>query len=376
MKPSPGLTRAASALLAIALGTAAAIAAELDLLAAGEAALEARSWTEAEMSFRRAIGEQGDSPRARIGLARALAGGGDPDAAVGELARAAERWIRTSAYGDADRLLVAASEIRPGDLAVLELLGRARVLDRRYLAAEEPLASVYAAGGASVDAHLYYSAALWENGRLERAEEVARAAVAASGGALPAVHQLGRLLLWQSRYEEAAELLERCARQAPGAAEMLIELARARDGAGDLDGALAAYRQAVELAPEHSELRYGLAMALLRSGDREAAAVELAAYERLYREDQQRVLAQGLAEARIARGLELSRQGEHVAAIEHLRQLPESADGLAALAAALRAAGDLQGAVDELGRAIVVEPGRTDLQALLNEARLELLRRP
>ncbi len=366
--------------LALGLTTAAALLlspAETPAhLAAGEAALAEGRWADAELSFRLAIGEQGDSPEAQIGLARALAGGGDSGRAVGGLMRAAERWIGDGAFAEAERILELAVALGPHDPAVLTLLGRARVLGRRYVAAEEPLARVVEMGGAGVDALLYYGAALWENGRLDRAEEISRRAVAVSGGAFPARYQLARLLLWQSRFAEAAELLRACAREAPEALDVRFDLARALEGAGELEESLEAYRRAAVLAPEHSELRYGLAMALLRSGQRAAAEAELETYRRLYDAEQRRTLDRGVAEARIAHGRELLRQGRPGEALEHLRRLPESADSLAAIAAALRAGGDLEGAIDELGRAIQLEPGRADLRALLNEARLELLRRP
>lgn len=367
MKLLSGLATAALLLLSSAQTTG--------HLEAGEAALAAGRWRDAELSFRRAIGELGDSPEAQIGLARALAGGGDTDGAIAGLARVAERWIAAGAYPEAERVLELGARLRPDDAALLVLLGRARVLGRRYLAAEEPLARVVEAGSASLDALLYYAAALWENGRLERAEAISRQALAASGGAFPARYQLARLLLWQSRFAEAAELLRECVDEAPGAVDVRFDLARALSGSGALDESLAAYRQAADLAPEHSELRYGLAMALLRAGDRAAGEAELETYRRLYESEQRRTLERGVSEARIAHGRELLRLGRAAESVEHLRRLPASADGLAALAAALRAGGDLDGAIAELGRAIALEPGRADLQALLNEVRLERLRR-
>jgi len=205
---------------------------------------------------------------------------------------------------------------------------------------------------------------------------VLREAKARSGDSFPAVYQLGRLLLWTSRFEEAADLLERCAVQAPSAADVQLDLARALDGAGRTDRALEAFGRAVELAPEHSEMRYGLAMALMRSGDRQAAQAELEVYSGLYEDEQRQTMQAGLERARIARGRELVRQGRAEEAVAHLSELPESAESLSALAGALRAQGDLQGAADRLAGAVALEPDRADLRALLNEIRLELLRRP
>ena len=363
--------------LSVALLLASAALPALDVtrhLEAGRTALEAGRWTAAEMSFRRAAGEDPGSLEAQIGVARAVAGRGEVEVALSGLRRVAEGWIRAGAYADATRLLEVGSGLGPPDRAVLVMLGRARVLNRRYLAAEEPLARVYDSGQEDPEAMLYYAAALWENGRLARAEEVLRRAVESGGEASPALYQLGRLLLWQSRFDEAIALLRRCVELAPEAVDVRLDLARGLAGAGADDEALAAFTEAVRMAPQHSEIRYGLAMALLRAGDRSAAQAELATYRALYEEDQRRTRDQGLSKARIARGRELLRQRRADDAIALLRDLGESADSLAVLASALRMNGDLEGAVRKLERALVLEPGRTDLRALLNETRLELRR--
>lgn len=345
-------------------------------LEAGERALAAREWSGAEMSFRRAIGTARESVAAQAGLARALAGGGSTDAAVQGIVQVAERWVRGGGYAEAEELLETGLELAPDNPRMLVLLGRARVLDRKYLAAEKPLARVYERGEADLEALLYYGATLWENGRLEAAERALRQAVSGSDGAFPARYQLGRLLLWVGRYAEAAELLTSCAAQAPQAADVQLDLARALDAAGRTEEAITVFRRAVSLAPEHSEMRYGLAMALSRAGDREGARSELATYGELYEREQRQTMQAGLEQARIARGREMVRQGRAGEAVEYLRELPASADSLAALAAALRAGDDLDGAAEQLSRAIALDPERADLRALLNETRLELLRRP
>lgn len=345
-------------------------------LEAGEAALAARQWLLAERSFRAAIGEGGDSVAARVGIARAQVGGGDVEAAVGAIEVTAERWARGGSYAEAEALLEAGLELVPDDARLLVLLGRTLVLDRKYLAAEPPLARAFERGQADPRALLYYGATLWENGRPDSAEPVLRQALVDSGGALPARYQLGRLLLWVGRYDEAAQLLGVCATQAPQAADVQLDLARALDAAGRAEAALEVFRRAVVLAPEHSEIRYGLAMALMRTGDREGSRAELEIYGDLYEREQERTMRAGLEQARVARGREMVRLGRAEEAVEYLHDLPESADSLAALAAALRASGDVEGAVDKLGKAVAMDPERTDLRALLNETQLELLRRP
>lgn len=339
----------------------------------GVAALAEQRWTEAEMSFRRAIQVHPGSAEAQTGLARAVAGGGNPAGAVTGLTDKARSWLVAGRYASAEQLLEVATELRPDSPEILILLGRSRILQRRHLTAEEPLARAYELGSVELDGLLHYGATLWENGDLEQAETILRQAVAQAPRSLPALYQLGRLLLWQGRFEEAAALLERCARLAPQAPDVHLDLARALSGA-EKGEALDAYRRALELTPEHSELRYGFAMALLRSGDRDAAEAELTRYRELYEAEQRATREQGLATARVARGQELITLGRFEEALVHLRDLPESADSLAAVAAALQAQGDLGGAVRELSRAVALASDRDDLRARLNDLRLEELR--
>lgn len=344
------------------------------LVEEGDRLLDAGSWSEAESAYRRAIAGGEAATAARIGLARALAGGGRLDEGIEALSGSARRALRRAAYGEAEELLVAALELAPERPELLALLGRARLLDGRYEEAEAPLERLVGLGAADGESLVHYGAALWENGRLELAEDVFRRAVTAGPEAGLARCQLGRLLLWQGRYEEALPPLRACAAADPQSVEALLDLARALAGAGESAEAVGTFRHAAELAPAHSEIRYGLAQALRASDDAEGAARELAVYRRLYEEDQRRTMEEGLETVRVARGRELLRRGETEAAIVHLRSLPPSPDSLAVLAAALRQAGEPDAAVETLQRAVALAPDRTDLRMLLNEMRLELLR--
>lgn len=375
-------SRALVVVFAVAVGGQAAVpgvsASEgaAELLHQAARSLESGRLAEAEAAYRRALVADPWAPEGYVGLARAIADQGRRDEAVALLLRRAERWTGAGDYAPAEKLLAAAESLAPDSLEVLAELGRVRALDRRYLSAEGPLLEVFERGAADLRTMLYLGSALWENGRTERAEAVLRQAVEKSGGALPAVYQLGRLLLWLSRWQEAAALLRRCAADPSSGADVELDLARAIAGGGDVAATLEAYRQAAALLPEHSEARYGLAMALLRAGDRAAAERELEVYERLYREDQERVLRKRRQQAQIDLGRELLRRGRIDEAVAHLSALPESADSLAALAGALRVRQDPRGAVRALLQAVSLAPERQDLRALLNEARLEELEQP
>ncbi|MGH9381243.1 MAG: tetratricopeptide repeat protein [Thermoanaerobaculia bacterium] len=296
--------------------------------------------------------------------------------AIAELLREGRELLQAGDAAAAVGVLERAVEVAPESADGHALLGRALALDDRYLAAEEALRKAIALGRQDLATWFYLGSTLWENGRLGDAEEAFRTALERGGRAPLLVYQLGRLLLWQGRGAEAVTLLREASETTPGAPDVLLDLARALESAGDLQAAREAYGRAVELAPEDSHARYGLAAVLGRLGESEAAARERAVYRRLYEEEQERVRQEGLTEARVARGQELVRTGRAREAIVHLRALPETATSLAALAEAYLAAGDATAALHTLERAVVLAPERDDLRARLNEARLRLHENP
>lgn len=308
------------------------------------------------------------------------AGAGEPretgTGAIAELLREGTERLQTGDAAAAVVVLERAVEAAPDSPEGHALLGRALALDDRYLAAEEALRQAVALGRQDLATWFYLGSTLWENGRLGDAEEAFRTALERGGRAPLLVHQLGRLLLWQGRGAEAVTLLREAAETNPGAPDVLLDLARALESAGDLQAAREAYGRVVELAPEDSHARYGLAAVLGRLDENEAAARERAVYRRLYEEEQERVRQEGLTEARVARGQELVRTGRAREAIAHLRALPVTAASLAVLAEAYQAAGDTTAALHTLERAVALAPEREDLRARLNEARLRLHENP
>ena len=138
---------------------------------------------------------------------------------------------------------------------------------------------------------------LWENNRPSEAEQHARQATELQPSAAAAHRILGALLLWRGDHVDAATSLERAASLAEPPIGLLVDLARAWDGAaGDAAGssdeetrlhrAEAAYRQAVALAPEHVEAVYGLAKILRRLGREEEASAQMNRYVELYNSQQ------------------------------------------------------------------------------------------
>lgn len=83
-----------------------------------------------------------------------------------------------------------------------------------------------------------------------------------------------RLLFVHSRNEETLKEFGRAAALRPRAYFIWINLGFARERGGDLPGGLAAFREAVRLAPFYAEPRWVLGGALLRAGERERALAE------------------------------------------------------------------------------------------------------
>jgi tetratricopeptide (TPR) repeat protein len=75
------------------------------------------------------------------------------------------------------------------------------------------------------------------------------------------------------RFSEAAQALETATQAQPGNAALWTQLGQARRAAGDATGAQAAFNRAIQLAPNQTEPRAGLALALLAQG-KSAEAVQ------------------------------------------------------------------------------------------------------
>lgn len=325
---------------------------------------------EAERIFRDLLRLEPDSVVAALGVGRALQARGSAEEALRLWLEWGEQRIAGDGYAAAAVVLEEATTAFPESPAAFSALGRALYLDRRYLAAEEPLVRAMQMGDRSARTLYYLASTLWENNDAVRAEQVLRQSLARHPEHPSLLHQLGRLLLWQGRFAEAAALLDRVARLQPVAADVWIDLATALEGADELQPALAAYQRAVELAPDHYQARYGWARLLRRVGESEAARGQLEVYQRLLAEDQHRVSESGLEQARLAHGRELVEQGELAAALAHLESLPVSPAVLAALAEVHRRRGDADAELSTLERAVARFPERQDLRARLAEARL------
>jgi tetratricopeptide (TPR) repeat protein len=249
-------------------------------------------------------------------------------------------------------------------------LGRALVLARQYERAEPLLRRALGAGHGDAGVRLFLSAALWENGRPAEAEDVLRDGLAAGGSR--ARHQLARLLVWQGRYEEALEQLGSLAAAFPSRLDLQLDTARALEGAalregGGWEPALEAFTRCRRLAPEHYEIRYGLARALQRLGRTDEARIEMEAYRQLLAEDTARSRERGRELAQVELALALWSAGAADEALADLKALPASVESLTAIARVEESRGQPEQAVAALQRAVGLAPDRADLRLRLEE---------
>ncbi len=282
----------------------------------------------------------------------------------------AERYLEAGDWAAAERAALAALERAPDSAADLSRLGQARLQLDEFAGAEEALAKAVALGREDPSTLLALAAARWENGRLAEAERAYARALEVTRRSPAVLHPLGRMLVWSGRPDQAVTLLEEARAEAGDDPLLLVDLARALDAADRPREAIAAYRTALELAPEHAEARYRLGLLLARSGDRAGAERELALYGRLEADQQASLRASGLETARLERAREELAAGRPEGALALLATLTETADVLVVVALAHLAAGRPPAAVEALHRAVILAPQRQDLLRHLAAARL------
>lgn len=235
----------------------------------------------------RALAQKPEFVAGLAGFAAAVAGtGGDEGpqvlGALDRMSRAVAEWDR--AIGLASP--AAGARTFPQHLSLAGLLidrgrtGDARTGDARRLAAA-------AAPAAPAGAGLVYDL----EGRLARSEGDFAGALAAFTRDVrmrpndPAAHkQLARACLEQDRADDAFAELVAALTIDPGDGDAHAAVGRIALDTDRPEEAVAALRCAAVLAPGRHETRYALATALQRAGDADAAARELAAFERAQRD--------------------------------------------------------------------------------------------
>jgi tetratricopeptide (TPR) repeat protein len=377
-----------AALLVLPLVTLLAVSAELtagpmvagrgsaeELLAAARVALDGEQWQQAETLFGEVALAAPGLIDAYHGLAAALVGQKRRGEAALVLRALGNALLTSGRHADAAEALEKVVELAP-DAADHAALGRALLHAQRFAAATEHLRAALELGAAAGPVEVYLGSALWESGRFEEAESVLRRAAERPEVRTLASHHLGSLLLWRGRFAEAVVELRRARADGISGVDLDLELARALEGAGELEEALEAYSRAVTAAPDRYPQRHGLARVLARVGRREEAEREMAVYHRLVREDQARVRRQGLEKAQLDAAWELLWAGQPEEAARRFAALVESAEALVGLAQSRLALGDPAAALAALEGAVALAPERQDLRLQLAEARQALSGEP
>ena len=341
-----------------------------DLFERARASLEQGHHREAERLYRDLIDRQPYQIEGYQGLARALGNQGRRLEAGTVLTELGEGLLQAGEAGLAEQVLREALGLYPGSAEAHALLGRSLLRENAFQDAAASLQRARELGATDLTTTFYLAAAWWESGNMSDVEALYKDAVAVSDGDWVALHQLGGLYLWQGRYREALEPLEQASRKRPPPPDLLLDVGRAQEGAGQPESALASYRRVVDLAPELPQAHYQLGLLLSRLGHDEEAADALGHFRRLHAQEQTRLREQKRGKALVDEGWYLMRKGDFGAAERQFRSLPETSETLEGVAAALSAGGDHRGAVEALKRAVVLAPDRRDLKLRLARERV------
>ena len=139
------------------------------------------------------------------------------------------------------------------------------------------------------DPGLNEAVAHYRSGRLDEAEQWCRAQPAGQPDSPHVLHLLGLVMLRRSRYPDAIEALQLACTASPQSAVFRMSLGNAHASSGNHAGAAEIYREALGLNPGLPEIKFNLAKALARSGQRLDAAV---IFLRLARGDQLSAVAE------------------------------------------------------------------------------------
>lgn len=253
------------------------------LAAAGE---KDRALAKAQAS----LGSVNAAPLARALLVRLYVEKGQPDLAERELQAAisaapqeatpllnlARFYMDQRRAADAVAPLERAATLSPTQAEPLALLVDAHLVlgqKDRVVATGERLLRVQ---GETPAAYLVFAIVNEKVDRPTEALEAYQRVLDKEPGHLVAARARARLLARQQRMPEAIRLLEEAARLNPKAPEPLLDLAQAEERAGNVPGAVAAYRRAIERAPDNGILLNNLAYLLAGDPDARDEAVRLA----------------------------------------------------------------------------------------------------
>src|SRR4051812_10531423 len=126
------------------------------------------------------------------------------------------------------------------------------------------------------DESIEQALALHQGGQLQQAEQIYRQILQGDPNHVDAMHFLGVLAHQVGRHDVAVQLIGAAVQRGAGAAA-LNNLGEALRASGQVDRAIAAYRQAIEQEPNYAEAHSNLGLALQTKGQLDEA---LAAHRR------------------------------------------------------------------------------------------------
>ncbi|MDH5329280.1 MAG: tetratricopeptide repeat protein, partial [Aquincola sp.] len=192
-----------------------------------------------------------------------------PDAAT--LVAEGNRMLDAGRPGDAARCYADALVADPQHLDAAVNLGFARMELGQMDAAAEILVGVVCRRPEHVDALFMLGTIAQARGDPTEAVERFEAAIRIQPGFMPARAPLVRALVTLNKVGRAAEVVDAGLAQQPREPELLFLRGNLNRVSGDVVGAIAAYRAALELLPQMVEARVPMGHLLLESGDVTAA---------------------------------------------------------------------------------------------------------
>ncbi len=167
----------------------------------------------------------------------------------------------------------------------------------------------------------------------------------------------GRLLIAEQKPQEAVVLLQKMLQTYPGSPEVRYELGHAYFSSGNYPGAVQMFDQALEAAPTLSQAAGAKAMALFQLDDFAGALSQARRALKLKPGDSQML---GLI---VDAARKLEREDDALREMEiELARDPQSPRAWYLKGSILLDRGDLDGAVDSLGRAAQFDPGNADVR--------------
>lgn len=283
---------------------------------------------------------------------------GAPDR-INKLLKQASEELRAGRHKLALRAARTVLDAAPDNAPALFISGMAEQARGRTDAAIDFFERAAKADPAVPQIRFNLGAALGQAGRTDEAEAALTEAHRLAPDDVNILANLGRALYANEKWQAAAETLTRASKAAPGHAGILEQLGAARQQAGDLDGAVAAYRRALRIS-DNPQTWYSLGTALSRRFDIEGA---LEAYKKAVALRADHALAQRNL------GHLLSKAGRFEEAVDPLRRAHRAIaqdPGIAYdLGYALSVTGRHDDAVRVLGALTQHHPDTADFTALL-----------